>query len=125
MVAHHTLGTHRCEPDTPLADNRSNDLRLVSMRGAAPPRHAEPQAVGAATLQRGLRVAGMCAVPAASDHRRQMFGRTSLPLAALTQRSSLLPGAARSAWRAWSCGTSPRVLTAVTQVASVIATAGG
>ena len=27
----------------------------------------------------------MCSVPAASDHRRQMFGRTSLPLAALTQ----------------------------------------
>ena len=26
-------------------------------------------------------------MPAASDHRRQMFGRTSLPLAALTQRS--------------------------------------
>jgi CO/xanthine dehydrogenase Mo-binding subunit len=26
----------------------------------------------------------MCSVPAASDHRRQMFGRTSLPLAALT-----------------------------------------
>jgi hypothetical protein len=32
MVAHRTLGTHRCEPDTPLADNRSNDLRFVSMR---------------------------------------------------------------------------------------------
>ena len=37
MVARRTLGTHRCEPDTPLADNRSTDLRLVAMRGAAPP----------------------------------------------------------------------------------------
>jgi hypothetical protein len=67
----------------------------------------------------------MCSVPAASDHRRQMFGRTSLPLAAVAKRSSLLPAAARSAWRAWSCDTSPRILTAITQAASVIATAGG
>jgi hypothetical protein len=67
----------------------------------------------------------MCSVPAASDHRRQMFGRISLPLAALTQRSSLSPAAARSAWRAWSCGTYPRILTAITQAASVIATADG
>jgi hypothetical protein len=29
-------------------------------------------------------------VPAASDHRRQMFGRTSLPLAALTQAASVI-----------------------------------
>ena len=43
MVAHHTLGTHRCEPDTPLADNRSNDLRLVAMRGAAPPATLSPR----------------------------------------------------------------------------------
>jgi hypothetical protein len=40
MVARRTLGTHRCEPDTSLADNRSTDLRLVAMRNAAPPRHA-------------------------------------------------------------------------------------
>jgi hypothetical protein len=37
MVARCTLGTHRCEQDTLLADNRSTDLRLVAMRGAAPP----------------------------------------------------------------------------------------
>ena len=37
----------------------------------------------------------MCSVPAASDHRRQMLGRTSLPLAAWTQRSLLLPATVR------------------------------
>jgi len=84
-------------------------------RGSSPTRRGEYSASsGAATRQHRVRVAGMRSVPAASDHRRQMFGRTSLPPAALTQRSSLLPAAARSAWRAWSCGptsgSSPRSL---------------
>jgi hypothetical protein len=36
MVARGAQGAHPCGPETPMADSRSNELRLVTMRRAAP-----------------------------------------------------------------------------------------
>ena len=77
--------THAPPPRTSSAPKYRPGTRNDEARLADAARRDEPRAVPAATLQHRLRVAGMCSVPAASDHRRQMFGRTSRPLAALTQ----------------------------------------
>src|SRR5207237_7076283 len=72
---------------------RAARVRGVSRRqrrgGRSAAQRGEPQAGTAATCYQLFRAAGMCRVRAASDHERQMLGRTSLallgalPLAAL------------------------------------------
>src|SRR5690348_5173476 len=85
MFADRTLGAHRCEPDTRLADNSSTDLRFFSMRGAAPRRHA----VSATdrVLPRGTKELQM---------RLITIGLTTI-LAALALASSTFPALGRAA----------------------------